>query len=80
MQPHWRFFSGGKVSVPNEKLGDGAVGIFQGPGMRILQTVPLDLTFGQNIQFIIQFPLNKGRRDNDNSVQNVFLQCSPDEG
>ena len=54
--------------------------MFQGPGLQILQTVALDLTFGQNVQFIIQFQLSKGRRENDDLGQNVYLQCSPDKG
>ena len=40
----------------------------------------LDLTFGQSVEFILKFELNKGRRDNEEIMQNVFLQCSPDNG
>jgi hypothetical protein len=42
--------------------------------------VALDLTFGRNVEFILNFQLNKGRRDNEDMTQNVFLQCSPDNG
>lgn len=80
VKPHWKFFSGGKIANPNERLGDGAAGLFQGPGIKLLQTMPLDLTFGQNVEFILNFQLSKGRRDLEDAAQNVFLQCSPDNG
>ena len=49
--------------------------MFQGPGLQILQTVALDLTFGQNVQFIIQFQLSKGRRENDD-FKSMVKMCT----
>ena len=77
MKPHWRFFSGGKIVLPDKRLGDGAVAHFQGPGLELLQTVELDLTFARNIQFILLLP-NRGRKDDGDSFQTVIFQCSRD--
>lgn len=66
--------------MPIERLGDGAAGLFKGPGLKILQTTELDLTFGKYVEFVLHFQLPKGRRDHYDFFQNVFLQCSSDNG
>lgn len=75
-EQYWDYLNGGAIVLPNQRLGDGAAASFHDVGLRLLQTVPIDLRFGQNIQFIILFLDSRY----NNLLQNVYLQCSIDYG
>jgi len=71
----WDHFVGGTIVLPDQRIGDGNAASFHDVGIRLLQTVPVDLRFGESIQFIIHF-----QRIQHDMQQNVYLQCSSDNG
>ena len=84
-EPHvkrnkWRFMSG-TIGVPQTKLADGSAALFQRTPFKLLQTVYLNLTFAQEIQFMLHISHGKhptkGQHD---QLSVVYLQCSPDRG
>ena len=84
----WNYFYGGTTVPPAVKLGDGSAIIFRQSGLRLLQTVAIDLSLAKAVQLIIHFPnerKNKGlpsavQHHADWSKNNVYLQCSIDGG
>ena len=77
----WMAMSGGKLVVPSTKLAGGRAALFQGDGLRLLKTVPLDLRSAEAVQFTIHF-IRDGQVESFHRrmASVVYLQCSIDRG
>ena len=81
----WSSLIGGQVETPPTVLGQGRAVLFQGRGrgrgLRLLESVGLDLRSAEAVQFMLDF-VGDGHV---NSLQRrlasvIYLQCSVDKG
>lgn len=77
----WTHLAGGQIGRLTSPLTeDQSAAVFQGPGLRLLESAPLDLRSAEGVQFVLQFDGGEALFNRSTPQSVVYVQCSVDSG